>query len=87
MNIRTALAGLALATLAPFGLVPASMAAAAPVPNSASRSGSAASISSGGPMFAADRQIGVTSTSDRHVRTGYANITAYRDWIFSVTGL
>ena len=42
---------------------------------------------SGGPMFANGRQVGVASTSDRHVRTGYANVTAYRDWIFSVTGV
>jgi secreted trypsin-like serine protease len=42
---------------------------------------------SGGPMFASGRQVGVASTSDRHVRTGYANVTAYRDWIFSVAGV
>jgi secreted trypsin-like serine protease len=43
---------------------------------------------SGGPMFASGgRQVGVASTSDRHVRTAYANVTVYRDWIFSVAGV
>ena len=42
---------------------------------------------SGGPMFADGLQVGVASTSDRHVRTGYANVTAYRDWIFANSGV
>jgi len=43
---------------------------------------------SGGPMFTSTgRQVGVASTSDRHVRTGYANVTAYRDWIFANSGV
>lgn len=42
---------------------------------------------SGGPMFASGRQVGVASTSDRHVRTAYANVTRYRDWIFSIAGV
>lgn len=42
---------------------------------------------SGGPMFASGRQVGVASTSDRHVRTGYANVTQYRDWIYSIAGV
>jgi secreted trypsin-like serine protease len=42
---------------------------------------------SGGPMFASSRQVGVASTSDRHVRTAYANVTHYRDWIFSIAGV
>ena len=42
---------------------------------------------SGGPMFASGRQVGVASTSDRHVRTAYANVTYYRDWIFAIAGV
>ena len=42
---------------------------------------------SGGPMFVNGLQVGVASTSDRRKHTGYANVTAYRDWIFSVSGV
>jgi secreted trypsin-like serine protease len=42
---------------------------------------------SGGPMFAAGRQVGVASTSDRATRTAYTNITSYRSWIRSVAGV
>lgn len=31
--------------------------------------------------------VGVASTSDRHVRTAYANVTAYLAWIFSIAGV
>jgi secreted trypsin-like serine protease len=42
---------------------------------------------SGGPMFSSGRVVGVASTSDRDKRTCYANVTRYRDWIFSVSGI
>lgn len=42
---------------------------------------------SGGPMFVSGHQVGVASTSDRVKLTGYANVTRYRDWIFSVAGV
>lgn len=41
---------------------------------------------SGGPMFAAGRQVGVASTSNRATRTAYTNVTAYRGWIQSIAG-
>lgn len=46
---------------------------------------------SGGPMFAKGAngyvQVGVASTSDRASRTAYTNVTQYRDWIKSVSGV
>lgn len=43
---------------------------------------------SGGPMFAANRQVGVSSASDRATWSSYTNITtpSYRLWIFLVSG-
>ncbi|GAB3952436.1 S1 family peptidase [Streptomyces sparsus] len=42
---------------------------------------------SGGPMMANGIQVGVASTSDRQTTTAYTNVTAYRSWIQSVTGI
>lgn len=49
--------------------------------------GIAAGGDSGGPMFAAGRQVGVASTSDRSTTTFYTNITRYRSFIQSVAGV
>ncbi|MFD3353499.1 S1 family peptidase [Streptomyces fradiae] len=42
---------------------------------------------SGGPMMANGVQVGVASTSDRQTTTAYTNVTAYRSWIQSVSGV
>ncbi|ARF74608.1 trypsin [Kitasatospora albolonga] len=42
---------------------------------------------SGGPMTANGIQVGVASTSDRQTTTAYTNVTAYRSWIQSITGV
>jgi secreted trypsin-like serine protease len=48
---------------------------------------------SGGPMFATSPadggyyQVGVASTSDRQTFTAYTNVTQYRDWIASISGV
>jgi secreted trypsin-like serine protease len=49
--------------------------------------GIAAGGDSGGPMFAAGRQVGVASTSDRATRSNYTRIASYRSWISSNAGV
>ncbi|MFF8868410.1 S1 family peptidase [Streptomyces sp. NPDC015139] len=42
---------------------------------------------SGGPMMVNGVQVGVASTSDRVSRMYYTDVTAYRPWIRSITGV
>jgi secreted trypsin-like serine protease len=49
--------------------------------------GIAAGGDSGGPMFAAGRQVGVASTSDRANVSNYTNINTYRTWIRNTAGV
>lgn len=49
--------------------------------------GIAAGGDSGGPMFAAGRQVGVASTSDRATRSNYTRIATYRSWITTNAGV
>jgi secreted trypsin-like serine protease len=49
--------------------------------------GIAAGGDSGGPMFAAGRQVGVASTSDRANVSNYTNINTYRAWIRTTAGV